>query len=196
VQTQQSHQQKEYNSTEPRQGEKGFGKDRGSSGPVTVAFAILGLLTIAGSAAALVQRNLVHCVLALVAAFVGLAGLYLQLSAQFLGFAQILVYVGAVAILIVFAILLTRGAEPVTLDVSYGWITGSVVAAVVFGVLAWTIHRSAAAHSALPPAPHPTVKQIGHTLMSSYVLPLEVIGMLLTAALIGAVTIALHERAK
>ena len=80
---------------------------------MTLPFSILGALTIAGAAAALTLRNLVHCVLALTLAFVGLAGLYLQLGAQFVGFAQILVYVGAVAILIVFAILLTRGTEPI-----------------------------------------------------------------------------------
>ena len=75
------------------------------SGEVTLPFLILGVLTIVGAAAALTLRNLVHCVLALMLAFVGLAGLYLQLDAQFIGFAQILVYIGAVAILIVFAIL-------------------------------------------------------------------------------------------
>jgi NADH:ubiquinone oxidoreductase subunit 6 (subunit J) len=56
-------------------------------------------------------RNLVHCALALAVAFSGLAALYLQLDAQFVGFAEILVYVGAIAILIVFAILLTRSGE-------------------------------------------------------------------------------------
>ncbi len=70
-------------------------------GEVTLPFFILSVLTIVGAAAALTLRNLVHCVLALMLAFVGLAGLYLQLGAQFIGFAQILVYIGAVAILIV-----------------------------------------------------------------------------------------------
>ena len=74
-------------------------------------FAIIAVLTIAAAAAAMSLRNLVHCALALTVAFAGLASAYLQLDAQFVGFAQILVYVGAVAILIVFAILLTRGGE-------------------------------------------------------------------------------------
>ena len=56
-------------------------------------------------------KNTVHCALALTVAFAGLALLYLELDAQFAGFAQILVYIGAVAILVVFAILLTRGSE-------------------------------------------------------------------------------------
>src|SRR5216110_977453 len=74
-------------------------------------FIILGLLTLAGAVAAMSLRNLVHCALALTVAFAGLAALYLQLDAQFVGFAQILVYIGAVAILIVFALLLTRGSD-------------------------------------------------------------------------------------
>jgi len=165
------------------------------SGEVTLPFLILGVLTIVGAAAALTLRNLVHCVLALMLAFVGLAGLYLQLDAQFIGFAQILVYIGAVAILIVFAILLTRGAEsPSQSVVSPSWAISSVVSVVVFGILTWTIRSSVATRQSIPPQPEVTVKQIGNALMSRFALPLEVIGLLLTAALIGAVTIAMQDK--
>jgi NADH-quinone oxidoreductase subunit J len=137
----------------------------------------------------------VHCVLALVLAFVGLAGLYLQLGAQFIGFAQVLVYVGAVAILVVFAVLLTRGAESgLQSIVSPSWLPSLVVAALVFGIFAWTIHSSVASGGPAPPQPNVTVKRIGEALMSRFVLPLEVIGLLLTAALVGAVTIAVREK--
>jgi len=164
-------------------------------GEVTLPFFILGVLTIAGAAAALTLRNLVHCVLALMLAFVGLAGLYLQLDAQFIGFAQILVYIGAVAILIVFAVLLTRGAEsPSQSIVSPSWLLSGLVSFAVFGVLAWTIHSSLVARQASTPQPEVTVQQIGNALMSRFALPLEVIGLLLTAALVGAVTIALQEK--
>src|SRR5207302_395114 len=74
---------------------------------MTLPFAILAVVTLAGAIAAMSLRNLVHCALCLVATFGGLAGLFLQLGAQFVGLAQILVYIGAVAILIVFALLLT-----------------------------------------------------------------------------------------
>ena len=162
---------------------------------MTLPFLILGVLTIVGAAAALTLRNLVHCVLALMLAFVGLAGLYLQLDAQFIGFAQILVYIGAVAILIVFAILLTRGAEsPSQSIVSPSWAISSVVSVVVFGILTWTIRSSVATRHSIPPQPEVTVKQIGNALMSRFALPLEVIGLLLTAALIGAVTIAMQDK--
>src|SRR5262245_43123019 len=90
--------------------------------------------------AAMSLRNLVHCALALTFAFGGLACLYLQLGAQFVGFVQVLVYIGAVAILIVFAILLTRGAEPANQPiVSSSWLVGLGVAALAFGSLAFAV---------------------------------------------------------
>src|SRR5215470_11431086 len=110
---------------------------------MTISFAILAIITIASAIAAMTLRNLVHCALALVGAFAGLAALYLQLDAQFVGFAQILVYVGAVAILIVFAILLTGGGEAPKQGVfSSSWCIGAGVALAVFGALAWAIRSS------------------------------------------------------
>ena len=78
---------------------------------MSVVFYLLAGLTVAGALAAVLLKNTVHCALALTVAFAGLALLFLNLDAQFAGFAQILVYIGAVAILVVFAILLTRGSE-------------------------------------------------------------------------------------
>ncbi len=162
---------------------------------MTLPFAIVASLTLAGAVAAMSLRNLVHCALALTVAFAGLAALYLQLDAEFVGFAQVLVYVGAVAILIVFAILLTRGSEPPAEPlVSPAWLGGVAVAVAVFAVLTATIASSSVTHPAAPARPETTVRQIGDLLMNKYILPLEVIGLLLTAALIGAVIIALHEK--
>lgn len=162
-----------------------------------IAFTIIAVLTIAAAVAAMTLRNLVHCALSLTVAFAGLAALYLQLDAQFVGFAQILVYVGAVAILIVFAILLTRGGEAPQQSVfSTSWIVGIAVTLAVLGVLTWAITKSFVSHRELPPVPQATVKQIGDALMNKFVLPLEVIGLLLTAALIGAVIIAMKEEGK
>lgn len=164
---------------------------------MTLPFAIIAVLTIAAAVAAMTLRNLVHCALAVAVAFVGLAAVYLELNAQFVGFAQILVYVGAVAILIVFAVLLTRGGEAPqgTIFSPAAWV-GMAIAVAVFGVLAWTVAKSAVNRGPIPVAPEATVKQIGDALMTKYVLPLEVIGLLLTAALIGAVIIALKEEGK
>src|SRR5712692_8323605 len=125
-------------------------------------FLSLALLTVAGAIAAMSLRNLVHCALALTVAFAGLAALYLQLNAQFVGFAQILVYVGAVAILIVFAILLTRGGEAPQQSVfSASWIAGIGVTIGVLGVLIWAIIKSSATQRELSAQPAATVKQIG-----------------------------------
>ena len=162
---------------------------------MTVAFVIIAVLTIASAVAAMTMRNLVRCALSLILTFAGLAAAYLQLEAQFVGFAQILVYVGAVAILIVFAILLTRGSEaPQQPIVSSGWKVGCIVAAAVFALLAWMIAATRALPTKPSAPPEITVHQIGDQLMTKYILPLEVVGLLLTAALIGGVIIAMRER--
>lgn len=140
-------------------------------------------------------RNAVHCVLALTLGFAGIAALYLQLGAQFVGFTQILVYVGAVAILAVFAIMMTQSQAPAAPRPRASlWAAGGVVSAAVFAVLAWAIHSSQLVAQALPPQPAITVQQIGDALMHRYVLPLEIVGLLLTAALIGAVVIAMDRK--
>jgi NADH-quinone oxidoreductase subunit J len=73
------------------------------------------------------------------------------------------------------------------------WLVGSVIAAAVFAVLAWAICLSGASTQALPPQPDITVQQIGDSLMHRFVVPLEIMGLLLTAALIGAVVIAMDR---
>jgi NADH-quinone oxidoreductase subunit J len=181
---------------------------------VTWPFTILAALTVGSAIAAMSLRNLVHCALSLVLTFAGLAGLFLQLNAEFVGFVQILVYVGAVAILIVFAILLTRGAEspaPAPISTALPWAVAIAVA--VYATLSGAITRSpeiaqryfqtlpkADALAALAPVsasiPNVPVKALGERLMGEYVLPLEVLGLLLTAAMIGAVIIAMQEKRK
>jgi len=161
---------------------------------MTISFAILAMVTIAGAVAAISLRRLVHSVLALTVAFAGLAAFYLQLDAQFAGFAQLLVYVGAVAILIVFAILLTRGGEEIDQAAfSMNALAGGGVALVVFGLMAWLIRGSKLLNREPAMTVDLSVRQIGDQVMTKYVMPLEVIGILLTAALIGAVIIAMRE---
>src|ERR1700746_3801883 len=111
---------------------------------MTIVFWILAALTVAGGLAAVTLRNTVHCALAVTVAFAGLALLFLQLDAQFAGFVQILVYVGAVAILVVFAILLTRSSEtPQHGGVfSRTWGTGLLIASAIFAVLGWPVLQS------------------------------------------------------
>jgi NADH-quinone oxidoreductase subunit J len=158
-------------------------------------FYLVSALAVAGGLAAVMLKNTVHCALALTAAFAGLALLFLELDAQFAGFAQILVYIGAVAILIVFAILLTRGSEtPKDGVYSRNWLAGLVIAAAVFSVLAWAVLQSLSAFSNETAVPTVTVHDIGVALVGRYVLPLEIVALLLTAATIGAVIVAMHEK--
>jgi NADH-quinone oxidoreductase subunit J len=163
---------------------------------MNVAFILIAAVTLGSAIAAMSLRNLVHCALCTVLTFAGLAAMYLQLNAQFVGFAQILVYVGAVAILILFAVLLTRNSEtqPNARIASPSWVIGILVALSVSGTLIYSVIKSTQLARALSPAPDATVKKIGEQLMTNYVLPLEVIALLLTAAMIGAVIIAMREK--
>ena len=172
---------------------------------MSIVFWLLAALTIGGALATVLLKKLIHAALAATIAFGGLALLYLSLDAQFVGFAQMLVYIGAVAILIVFAVLLTQSS---TLNQSKqknesvfspGGIWGLVVAAGVFAVLAWSVIASQKATTAVSAAgdataPSASVMEIGQALVGNYVLPLEIVAMVLTAALIGAVVIAIHEK--
>jgi len=179
---------------------------------MTWPFVLLAGLSAGCAVAAMSLRNLVHCALCLALTFAGMAGLFLQLNAEFVGFVQILVYVGAVAILIVFAILLTRGTEPPSpapIATAMPW--GVSIAVAAFVTIAGAVLKSpeiarrfvaiAAKPEALPAlvppspaAPAVSVKSLGERLMGEYVVPLEVLGLLLTVAMIGAVIIAMQEK--
>ncbi len=160
-----------------------------------LAFVFICLVTLVSAIGAMTLRNLVHCALCLVLTFSGLAALFLQLNAQFIGFAQILVYVGAVAILVVFAILLTRSSEtPTQSRGAKSWLMGLGVAVLALGCLISAILASSVVERGVTNKPAVTVAKIGAELMSNYVLPLEVVGLLLTAALLGAVIIAMQEK--
>ena len=162
---------------------------------MSIVFWILSFLTVLGGLAAVTLRNTVHCALALTVAFAGLGMLFLQLDAQFAGFAQVLVYIGAVAILVVFAILLTRGSDtPKDGIFSRTWFAGTAIAAAVFAVLGWAVIQILHALPNETAAPVVTVNQIGNALLGRYVLPLEIVALLLTAALVGAVMVAMHEK--
>jgi len=160
-----------------------------------IMFYLIAAITLAGALAAMTLKHLVHAALAVTVAFGGLALFFLDLDAQFAGFAQILIYIGAVAILIVFAILLTRGSElPKDGVFSHTWFVGLAIAAGIFAVLGWAVIASSKALPSETAAPAVTVHDIGVALMGRYVLPLEIVALLLTAATIGAVIVALHEK--
>jgi NADH-quinone oxidoreductase subunit J len=162
---------------------------------MSLVFYVIAGLSVGGALAAVLLKNTVHCALALTIVFAGLAMLFLGLDAQFAGFAQILIYIGAVAILVVFAILLTRGSEtPETSVYSRRPAIGLVIAAALFAVLGWAVLQSGSLLPHETATPAVSVNDIGNALMNRYVLPLEIMALLLTAALIGAVIVAMHDK--
>ena len=157
----------------------------------TAAFIFIAVFTLSGALAAACLRKLIHAALCLVIGFLGLALFYFLLGAEFVGLVQVFVYVGAVAVLIVFTILLTRREEEDT--GGFNW-AGALVAFAVFGGLLWTIYRTPSTAVAAPAIEALTVKRIGELLMTNYVWPLQCVGLLLTAALIGALVLVMEEK--
>ena len=157
---------------------------------MSASFVIISILTLAAALAAATLPKLMHAALSFAVAFVGLAAFFFLLGAEFVGLVQVFVYVGAVAVLIVFTILLTR--RDVEKDRRFNW-SGVVVAIAVFGGLIWAIFKTQSLSLAAPEMPALTVKRIGEALMMNYVWPLQCVGLLLTAALIGALILVMNE---
>src|SRR5437660_2090767 len=155
------------------------------------AFLLIAIVTLAGALAAAILPRLIHAALSLVVAFVGVAASFFLLGAEFVGLVQIFVYVGAVAVLIVFTILLTR--REVTGERGFNW-GGAIVALAVFGGLLWTILKTKSLALPVPQIEPLTVKRIGEALMTNYVWPLQCVGLVLTAALIGALILVMEEK--
>jgi NADH-quinone oxidoreductase subunit J len=155
------------------------------------AFIIIAVFLLAGALAAASLSKLIHAALCLVVAFIGLAALFFLLGAEFVGLVQIFVYVGAVAVLIVFTILLTRPAEETTGGFNWG---GVLVAVGVFGGLLWMILHTPLLSVPAPAIEALTVKRIGEVLMTDYIWPLQCIGLLLTAALVGGLLLVMEEK--
>ncbi|MBI4436749.1 MAG: NADH-quinone oxidoreductase subunit J [Candidatus Omnitrophica bacterium] len=157
-------------------------------------FYLLATLTLLGALGAVLLKNLVHCALSLILFFAGIAGFYILLQAEFIAAVQILIYVGAVATLVLFAIMLTQNVIGETTLKGLGqnrwWALG--ISLVVITVLVRAIQ-----HQTLPsflPEGRVTTNEIGHTLVTTYVLPFEVISILLTGAMIGAIVVAMETK--
>jgi NADH-quinone oxidoreductase subunit J len=157
----------------------------------TIAFIIIAIFTLAGAIAAALIPRLIHAAFCLVAAFLGIAAFFFLLGAEFVGLVQVFVYVGAVAVLLVFTILLTRHADEKSSGHNWG---GVIIALAVFAGLLWAILGTTTISSAAPAIEALTVKRIGEALMTDYVWPLQCVGLLLTAALIGGLILVKEER--
>ncbi len=158
-----------------------------------VAFLAIALLTLVGAVGVVVARSVFISALFLILSFLGVTGLYVLLGAPFLAGVQLLIYVGAIAVLIIFAIMLTRHVmtekEPF---INRQWGIGGVIAALLFVIL-FLVGARTDWHLATASPPSDTIGALGEALLSTYVLPFEVVSVVLLVALIGAIVIAREE---
>lgn len=157
-----------------------------------ILFIIFGAITLGAALLVVTRRNVFHAALFLILSFFGVAGLYVLLEAPFLTAVQLFIYVGGIAILIIFAIMLTREMmNPNIAGRNRQWWLAALVAGALCGVLGWVVlnHDWGAAPG---PVPEHSIAILGTTLVDpeGFVLPFEVASVLLLVALIGAVTIA------
>jgi len=159
-----------------------------------LVFVALALLSVGGALMVALSKNIVHSAFSLLAAFFGVAGLYMFLAADFVAMVQIMVYVGGVLILFLFAVMLTGQIQDVKVsNLSQGRAAGALVLLVTVGLLGYVAFQHP--FEVLPaPAAEPTTAQIGDALLGPYVLPFEVASVLLLAALVGGVMIASRLR--
>jgi NADH-quinone oxidoreductase subunit J len=155
------------------------------------AFVIIAVLTLSAALAAATLQKLMHAALSFAVMFVGISAFFFLFGAEFVGLVQIFVYIGAVAVLIVFTILLTRYDVGKVRGFNWG---GVVVAIAVFAGLVWAISKTKLVSVAPSQVEPLTVQRIGELLMTNYVWPLQCVGVLLTAALIGALILVMEEK--
>ena len=164
-----------------------------------IIFLIVGAATLLSGLMVVTTRNLIHAALWLVATLFGVAIVYTLLNAGFIAVVQVVVYIGAIAILFIFAVMLTRkemrdqGAQA-----NSNWWAGALVAIATFAGLAfllqsWSGFSKTAADI---PSGFDAISQLGDALTSpaGYVLPFEVASVLLLAALVGAVYLAFNKK--
>jgi NADH-quinone oxidoreductase subunit J len=162
----------------------------------TIGFYLLAALAVCAGVVLVTVRNLLHAVLALGVASLAVAGLMLTLSAEFLALVLVLVYVGAVVVLGVFAVTLTGHFDRPTLPPSNELRVVSAVVALALTVLLSGVVLVQPPAAALVAMSRPlSVQDLGVLLLTEYVLPFELVSVLLLAALVGALVIARRQEA-
>ena len=161
-----------------------------------ILFFLLAAIVVAGALGGVLLKNPIHCVLSLILFFFGIACLYILLQAEFIAAVQILIYVGAVATLALFAIMLTRQITGMELRKELGhnrWVAFLLACLVAASLL------NAIRHQQFPPQLPPgrlTTEVLGREMVTTFVLPFEVVSILLTAVLVGAMAVAMEEAKK
>ena len=150
-------------------------------------FILLAVFTLGGGLAVVATRNVVQAALALLVSLLAVAGIYLLLFAEFLALVQVLIYGGAIIIVLVFAIMLTRNAEYPRTSPNKLWPLAALAALAVLGVLAPAFIINAVENTEAQNAPFTGIAQ---SLFTTWAVPFEVASLVLLVALIGAIIIA------
>ena len=161
--------------------------------PVNIVFGFIAALMLYGAVRVVTTTNVVHAALWLVVVLAGMAGLFILLQAEFLAVTQVMVYIGAIVVLFLFGVMLTRtpGAEGVESNrkmIPFG--IGTAV--LLFVVMAYSLIDSFGGDQVRPTAGNPT-QEISDAIFSTYLLPFELVSLLLLAALVGAIVLARKE---
>jgi NADH-quinone oxidoreductase subunit J len=157
----------------------------------TIVFFIFAIIAVAAAWGVVTSKNIVHSALFLALSFSGVAVLYILLNAEFLAAVQILIYTGAVSIMVVFAVMLTlRGDISESSQTTKKWGWGALVGALVFAMIALVILTNEEWRILPMPAMTGGTVELSNLLLQWYMIPFEAAAILLTIALIGAVILA------
>jgi len=156
-------------------------------------FCLIAGLTVVSAAGVAFSSNIVYSAFSLMGTFMGVAGLYVLLAADFVAVVQVLIYVGGILVLTLFAVMLTHRIADVRIsNRSVGGIPAFLIIAVVGGVMAKAV-LGANWKTAAAGTPAPTTYGIGNSFLGEYILPFELASVVLLAALIGAVVLSRKE---
>jgi len=155
-----------------------------------IAFGVIAAAIVLAALRVVTTRNIVHAALYLVVVLAGVAAQYFLLGAEFVGTAQILIYLGAIVVLFLFGIMLTRAPlkGESSLDNDQRWLA-AVVALLLLGVMSYTV-IDAFDDQELPADTVQRTAEVADSVFSTYLVPFEVVSVLLLAALVGAIVIA------
>jgi NADH-quinone oxidoreductase subunit J len=156
-----------------------------------IVFLVIGVVMLVAGFWVVTSRNLVHAVLMLVVALAGSAALFLMLGAEFVAWTVVLVYIGAVVVLFLFGLMITRAPlrrDPTALDHKRRW-PAMLVAAAVFATLAYATTSFYGWERGAPVEPAPTA-DLADQLFNRFVIPFEAVSFVLLAALIGGIVLA------